>query len=83
MVYNPPWVDGILGIWGSYYHIPNQQKSYSPPYVDRIWLRLYYNKIPIYPVFYLIKGDYICGSVEKHPGLSRVGEVDAHSTNYV
>ena len=29
---------------------------YSPPEVDRIWLWVYYNKIPIYPIFYLLKG---------------------------
>ena len=23
-----------------------------------MWLRVYYNKIPIYPIFYLLKGDY-------------------------
>ena len=31
---------------------------YSPPEVDRIWLRVHYNKIPIYPIFYLLQGDY-------------------------
>ena len=31
---------------------------YSPPYVDRIWLWAYYNNIPLYPIFYLLKGDY-------------------------
>ena len=30
-----------------------------PRLVDRIWLWVYYNKIPIYPIFYLLKGDYI------------------------
>ena len=30
---------------------------YSPPYVDRIWLWVYYTKIPLYPIFYLLKGD--------------------------
>ena len=25
---------------------------------DRIWLWVYYNKIPIYPIFYLLKGDH-------------------------
>ena len=30
----------------------------SPPSVDRIWLRVYQNKIPIYPIFYLLRGDY-------------------------
>ena len=33
----------------------------GPPVVDRIWLRVYYNKNPIYPIlciFYLLKGDY-------------------------
>ena len=29
------------------------------PEVDRIWLWVYCNKIPIYPVFYLLKGDDI------------------------
>ena len=29
-------------------------KPYSPPKVDRIWLWVYYNKIPIYPIFYLL-----------------------------
>ena len=32
---------------------------YNPPYVDRIWLWVYYDKIPIYPMFYLPKGDYM------------------------
>ena len=27
------------------------------PEVDRIWLWVFYNKIPIYPIFYLLKGD--------------------------
>ena len=31
---------------------------YSPPQVDRIWLRVYYKKIPIYLIFYLLKVDY-------------------------
>ena len=31
------------------------------PQVDRIWLWVHYNKIPIYPIFYLLQGDY------KHP----------------
>ena len=31
--------------------------SYSPPYVDRIWFWVYYNKVPIYPIFYLLKED--------------------------
>ena len=30
---------------------------YSPPYVDRIRLWAYDNKIPIYPIFYPLKGD--------------------------
>ena len=30
----------------------------GPSSVDRIWLWVYYNKIPIYPIFYLLKGDY-------------------------
>ena len=31
---------------------------YSPPEVARIWLWVYYNKVPIYPIFYLLKGGY-------------------------
>ena len=33
-------------------------RDYSPPLVDRIWLWVCSNKIPIYPIFYLLKGDY-------------------------
>ena len=33
-------------------------RGYSPPKVDRIWLWVYYNKIHIYPIFYLLKGGY-------------------------
>ena len=36
--------------------------SYSPPKVDRIWVWVYSNKIPIYPIFYLLNGDYACCS---------------------
>ena len=32
--------------------------NYCPALVDRIWLWVHYNKIPIYPVFYLLKRDY-------------------------
>ena len=28
------------------------------PLQQIIWLRVYYNKIPIHPVFHLLKGDY-------------------------
>ena len=31
-------------------------RAYSPPEADRIWLGVYHNKIPIYPMFYLFKG---------------------------
>ena len=31
---------------------------YSFPQVDRIWFWVYFKKIPIYPIFYLLKGDY-------------------------
>ena len=34
------------------------RNSYSPAEVSRIWLWVYYYKIPIYPIFYLLKGDY-------------------------
>ena len=39
-------------------------RVYSPPYVDRIWLWVYYSKISIYPIFCLLKGDY-----KPHPFL--------------
>ena len=37
---------GVRGLW-----------VYSHPEVDRIWPWVYYHKIPIYPIFYLLKGD--------------------------
>ena len=39
--------DGLTALW---------PKIYSPPEVDRIWLWVYHNKIPIYPIFFLLKG---------------------------
>ena len=38
---------GALSFWG-----------YSPPEVDGIWLWVYCYKIPMHPVFDLLKGDY-------------------------
>ena len=32
--------------------------TYSSPEVDRIWLWVYYTKIPIYSILYLLNGDY-------------------------
>ena len=29
----------------------------SPPEVGRIWIWVYYDKIPIHPIFYLLEGD--------------------------
>ena len=29
----------------------------SPPQVDRIWLWVYYTRIPIYPIFYQPEGN--------------------------
>ena len=40
------------GLHGS--RVPQNPKPYSPSKVDRIWLWVYYNKIPIYPIFYLL-----------------------------
>ena len=37
---------------------PYRRATYSPPEVDRIWLWVCHNKIPIYPIFYLLKGGY-------------------------
>ena len=33
----------------------------SPHKIDRIWLLVFRNQIPIYPIFYLLQGDYIRG----------------------
>ena len=35
-----------------------QFQASSPPSVDRIWAWVYYNTIPIHPIFYLLKGDH-------------------------
>ena len=35
----------------------------APPKVDRIWLWAYYNKIPIYSICYLLKGDTRAGTL--------------------
>ena len=32
----------------------------GPSKYGLIWLWVYYDKIPIYPIFYLLKGDYRC-----------------------
>ena len=32
---------------------------YGPSKADRIWLWVSYKKIPTYPIFYLLKEDYI------------------------
>ena len=37
--------------------------GYSLPEVDRIWLWVHYIKIPIYTIFYLLKGDYRLGGL--------------------
>ena len=38
--------------------LPLNPEPYSPPQVARIWLWVYHQKIPLYPIFYLRKGDY-------------------------
>ena len=35
-------------------------RVYGPLLVDRLWLWVKFNKIPIYSIFYLLKGDYRC-----------------------
>ena len=44
---------------------------------DRIWLWVYYNKIPIYPIFYPLKGDYTpkraASSRNENSGLDLLG----------
>ena len=37
---------------------PQTPEPCSPPEADRIWLRVRYHKLPIYPILYLLKGDY-------------------------
>ena len=38
------------------------RRGYNPPQVDTINMAgVYHNKIPIYPIFYLLKGDYMRG----------------------
>ena len=44
--------------------------TYRPPYVDRIWLWVDYNKIPMYPIFYLLKGDYRLNMSNENPVLT-------------
>ena len=58
---------------------------YRPPQVDRIWFWSQYNKISIYPIFYLVKGDYKCKSSFEHPTAAsdkskRVGAASATET---
>ena len=40
-------------------------RVYSRPQVDRIWLWVYFSKIPICPIFYLLKGDYNLCKLQK------------------
>ena len=40
------------------WHLEVQLKLQSPLRFDRIWLWICHNKIPIYPIFYLLQGDY-------------------------
>ena len=47
-----------INTWGPKGFPCSQFRAYSPSFVDRIWLRAYYNKIPISPIFYLLTGDY-------------------------
>ena len=50
---------GFVGSKGVYIYIYMYIYIYSPSSVNRIWLRVYNNKISIYPIFYLLKGDYL------------------------
>ena len=45
-------------------------KPYSPLYVDRIWLWVYYNKIPVYPRVCLLAGDYNLNSRSFDPATA-------------
>ena len=33
---------------------------------------VYYNKMPIYPIFYLLRGDYLCLAEECHDGQTLI-----------
>ena len=41
-----------------HYGNSTEEWTYSHLSVDRLWLWVYVNEIPIYPIFYLPKGDY-------------------------
>ena len=43
---------------GAYNSIQRRTPTVSPNYVDRIWLWVFYEKIPIYAIFYLLRRDY-------------------------
>ena len=56
---------GIKGHTGSLDHVSHRGCyehptiiPHSPPQVERIWLWVYLSKTPIYPIFYLLKGDH-------------------------
>ena len=62
----------MLGLyWGPYFWINmfSPLNTYSPPSVDRISHWEFYNKILIYPIFYLLKGDYNMGFVKPFGGF--------------
>ena len=55
-----------FGAWGLGFYLPSVARNerifraiYSPAQVDRIWLWVCYRKIPIYPIFYQLKGGYM------------------------
>ena len=50
-------------------HLIAVTNTYSPPQVERIWLWVYYNKIPIQPIFYLLKGAYIAKTIGRMDGI--------------
>ena len=43
---------------------------YSPPKVDRVWLRICYNQIPVYPIFYLPRGTINPKPIAKQVGFN-------------
>ena len=53
---------GDLSVGTSFFRscLTHGSPVYSPSEVDRIRLWVYYHKISIYPIFYLLKGDYTC-----------------------
>ena len=56
-------------LWAGPAHLLRSFGSLLSPYVDRMWLWVCYNKIPIHPIFYLLKTDHMSENAEAITGL--------------